>query len=110
MPKVILRALALFAIFLHISTSPAMAQQRGPLVLAAASMQEAMNAAADAWAAQHHARPVLSFAASSALARQIRSGAPADLFVSADEDWMDDVEKAGFIQRGTRADLAGNRL
>lgn len=87
-----------------------MAQERGPLVLAAASMQEAMTVAADAWAAQRHARPVLSFAASSALARQIRSGAPADLFVSADEDWMNDIEKAGLLQRGTRADMAGNRL
>ena len=87
-----------------------MAQQRGPLVLAAASLQEAMTAAANAWAAQRHGRPVLSFAASSALARQIRSGAPADLFVSADEEWMDDVEKAGFVQRGSRADMAGNRL
>lgn len=87
-----------------------MAQQRGPLVLAAASLQEAMTAAANAWAAQRHGRPVLSFAASSALARQIRSGAPADLFVSADKEWMDDVEKAGFVQRGSRADMAGNRL
>lgn len=83
---------------------------RGPLVLAAASLQESMNAAADAWAAQGHARPVLSFAGSSALARQIKAGAPADLFVSADEDWMDDVERAGFLWQGTRADLAGNRL
>ncbi|WP_242125995.1 molybdate ABC transporter substrate-binding protein [Sphingobium sp. Sx8-8] len=110
MMKVILRAAALLAIFLHILLTPAMAQQRGPLVLAAASMQEAMNAAADAWAAQRHARPTLSFAASSALARQIRSGAPADLFVSADEDWMDDIEKAGLVAPGTRADVAGNRL
>ncbi|AEG49355.1 molybdenum ABC transporter, periplasmic molybdate-binding protein [Sphingobium chlorophenolicum L-1] len=110
MSKLILRAFAFVAIFFHILPTPAVAQQRGPLVLAAASMQEAMNAAADAWAAQRHARPVLSFAASSALARQIRSGAPADLFVSADEDWMDDVERAGLLQRGTRADMAGNRL
>jgi len=110
MPKLILRALACISIFFHISWVPAMAQQRGPLVLAAASLQEAMTAAANAWAAQRHARPVLSFAASSALARQIRSGAPADLFVSADEEWMDDVEKAGFVQRGSRADMAGNRL
>ncbi|UZW54277.1 molybdate ABC transporter substrate-binding protein [Sphingobium sp. JS3065] len=110
MLKVILRAVAFVAIFIHILLAPTMAQQRGPLVLAASSMQEAMNAAADAWAAQRHARPVLSFAASSALARQIRSGAPADLFVSADEGWMDDVEKAGLLQRGTRANLAGNRL
>ncbi|WP_426386727.1 molybdate ABC transporter substrate-binding protein [Sphingobium sp. R-21] len=110
MPKLILRTLACISIFFHISWVPAMAQQRGPLVLAAASLQEAMTAAANAWAAQRHARPVLSFAASSALARQIRSGAPADLFVSADEEWMDDVEKAGFVQRGSRADMAGNRL
>lgn len=110
MMNLILRIATLLAIFLHISTVPATAQQRGPLVLAAASMQEAMNAAADAWAAQRHARPVLSFAASSTLARQIRSGAPADLFISADEDWMDDIGKAGLIQRGTRADVAGNRL
>ena len=110
MPKLILRTLACISIFFHISWVPAMAQQRGPLVLAAASLQEAMTAAANAWAAQRHGRPVLSFAASSALARQIRSGAPADLFVSADEEWMDDVEKAGFVQRGSRADMAGNRL
>jgi len=110
MSKLILRTLTCISIFFHISWVPAMAQQRGPLVLAAASLQEAMTAAANAWAAQRHARPVLSFAASSALARQIRSGAPADLFVSADEEWMDDVEKAGFVQRGSRADMAGNRL
>ena len=110
MSKLILHTLACISIFFHISWVPAMAQQRGPLVLAAASLQEAMTAAANAWAAQRHGRPVLSFAASSALARQIRSGAPADLFVSADEEWMDDVEKAGFVQRGSRADMAGNRL
>lgn len=105
----LLRALALLAL-LCVPLAPAAAQQRGPLLLAAASLQEAMTAAADAWAARGHPRPVLSFAGSSALARQIRAGAPADLFVSADEDWMDDVEKAGLIMRGTRANLAGNRL
>lgn len=93
-----------------LSLAPARAAERGPLVLAAASMQEAMNAAADAWAAQGHPRPILSFAASSALARQIQAGAPADLFISADEDWMSAVEKAGAIRRGTRANLVGNRL
>jgi molybdate transport system substrate-binding protein len=81
-----------------------------PLVLAAASLQEAMNAAADAWAAKGHARPVISFAASSALARQIIAGAPADLFVSADEDWMDAVQRAGRLRQGTRHDFLGNRL
>ena len=105
----LLRAFALLAL-LCAPLAPAAAQQRGPLLLAAASMQEAMTAAADAWAARGHPRPVLSFAGSSALARQIRAGAPADLFVSADEDWMDDVEKTGLVMRGTRANLAGNRL
>jgi molybdate transport system substrate-binding protein len=81
-----------------------------PLVLAAASMQESMNAAADAFAATGHPRPVLSFAASSALARQIESGAQADLFVSADQEWMDSVEGAGRVQAGTRRDLVGNTL
>jgi molybdate transport system substrate-binding protein len=84
--------------------------RRGPLTLAAASLQDAMTQAAGAWAAKGHARPVLSFAGSSALARQIRAGAPADLFISADEDWMNDVERAGALAPGTRADIAGNRL
>lgn len=83
---------------------------RAPLVLAAASLQEAMTAAADAWARKGRARPVCSFAASSALARQIAAGAAADLFVSADEPWMDDVEKRGLIVPGTRAAFLGNRL
>ncbi|MCP1468502.1 molybdate transport system substrate-binding protein [Sphingobium sp. OAS761] len=103
------RALALLMLLLS-PAAHAARNDRGPLLLAAASMQEAMVAAADAWAARGHARPVLSFAGSSTLARQIRAGAPADLFLSADEDWMDDVERAGFIAPGSRAEMAGNRL
>jgi len=80
------------------------------VVLAASSLQEALQAEADAWARQDHPRPVLSFAASSALARQIESGAPADLFVSADQHWMDAVEKAGALRPGTRRDLLGNSI
>jgi len=79
-------------------------------VLAAASLQEALQAEADAWAKQGHPRPVLSFAASSALARQVQSGAPADLFLSADEDWMDTVQKAGDLRQATRRDLLGNSI
>ena len=90
---------------------PATAQPgRGPLVLAAASLQEALNDAADAWARQGHARPVLSFAASSTLARQAASGAPADLFFSADREWMDYLDDRGLLVAGTRRDVLGNRL
>lgn len=84
--------------------------QRPPLVLAAASMQDALTAAADAFARHGRPRPTLSFAASSALARQIEAGAPADLFVSADEEWMDVIEQQGLVAPRTRAVLAGNRL
>lgn len=81
-----------------------------PLVLAAASLQESLNAAADAWARGHHARPVLSFASSAALAKQIDAGAPADIFISADEMWMDDVAKHGLVKAGTRVSFLRNRL
>lgn len=90
--------------------APAAAQARGPLVLAAASLQESLNAAADGWARKGHPRPVISFAASSALARQIESGAPADLFISADEDWMDHVAGKRLVRPGTRVSLLFNRL
>ena len=94
---------------------PALAQAPAPVVLAAASLQESLNKAADAWAAKGHVRPVLSFAASSALARQIVNGAPADVFISADEDWMDFVAKApghpgGWLKPGTRANFLTNQL
>ncbi len=82
----------------------------GPLVLAAASLQESMTAAAYAWARAGHPRPVVSFAASSALARQALAGARADLFVSADEEWMDALAKKGLLRAGTRSDFLSNRL
>ena len=85
-------------------------QARPPLVLAAASLQESLTAAADAWARQGHAKPTISFAASSALARQVEAGAPADLFVSADEDWMDALARKKLIVAGTRVTFLGNRL
>src|SRR3546814_368571 len=98
----LLGRLLLFLSLMCAGLSPAMATARAPLVLAAASLQESLTAAADAWAAKGHARPVLSFAGSSALARQIEAGAPADLFISADEGWMDYVAQKGLIQPQTR--------
>ena len=104
------RMIRALLLLLTLFTATAAQAQKAPLVLAAASMQEAMTDAADAWARQGHARPVVSFAASSALARQVLAGAPADLFVSADAEWMDAVEKAGKVAPGTRAVLARGRL
>jgi len=83
---------------------------RAPVVLAAASLQDALTEAAKAWTAQGHQPPTLSFAASSALARQVESGAPADLFVSADEDWMDKLAAKGLIDPASRASFLSNRL
>jgi molybdate transport system substrate-binding protein len=83
---------------------------KAPLVLAAASLQESLTAAADQWVKRGHAKPTISFAASSALARQIDAGAPADLFISADEPWMDDVQKNGHVAPGTRISFLANRL
>ena len=85
-------------------------QTKGPVVLAAASLQDALEDAAGAWAAKGHPRPVLSFAATSALARQIEAGAPADLFISADEKWMDAVADKGLILGDSRADFLANSL
>ncbi len=95
---------------LAITLGAAAPERPAPMVLAAASLRESMSAAADAWAREGHSRPRLSFAASSALARQVMAGAPADLFVSADQEWMDAVAARKLIRTGSRTDLVGNRL
>ena len=114
MPRVLCRLLAVLCPLLcligMIGAVPALAQSRGPIVLAAASLQESLNAAADRWAAKGHARPVLSFAGTPALARQIEAGAPADLFVSADSEWMDYLAQRHLIRAGTRVNLLTNSL
>lgn len=105
-----LRILFIGLISALLGFAPAHAQQRGPTVLAAASLQESLAAAADAWTARGNARPVLSFAASSALARQVEAGAPADLFISADEEWMDYVAAKRLIRANSRVSFLANRL
>lgn len=109
MSAIFVRLLLILFAVIGLST-PAFAQARGPLVLAAASLQESLTAAAEAWARKGHAKPVISFAGSSALARQIASGAPADMFISADKDWMNDVAGKGLIQPRTRVSFLTNSL
>jgi molybdate transport system substrate-binding protein len=100
------------ALLLAACNAPAQPEQaeKEPIVLAAASLQEALEEAAKAWEAKGHVPPALSFAGSSALARQVESGAPADVFISADEEWMDELEQKGLLREGTRRTLLGNTL
>lgn len=65
------------------------------MILAAASMQEALEAVAASWEREGNPRPVLSFSASPALARQIAEGAPADLVITSDRRWMDWLAEQG---------------
>lgn len=80
------------------------------LVFGAASMQECLAELAGAWNAGEGRKLLFSFAGSATLARQIEEGAPADVFVSADQAWMDVLQAKGLVDADTRFDLAGNAL
>jgi molybdate transport system substrate-binding protein len=90
-------------------SAPAQAQDK-LVVFAAASLTEALNDVGKAYAATGRVGPVFSFAASSALARQIENGAPAALFVSADEEWMDYLGARTLIDPSSRVSFLGNSL
>ena len=79
-------------------------------VMAAASLTDAMKELGQAWAAHGHPAPRFSYGASSALARQIEQGAPADIFASADEPWADYLQQRGLLVDSTRTSPLGNRL
>ena len=79
-------------------------------VLAAASLRETLSSIGREFEASAHVPVTFSFGASSALATQIRAGAPADVFVSADEAQMDTIAKAGLLDVNSRFDLLANRL
>jgi len=103
------RRLILLAVFTLVSMIPARADQ--PLtVFAAASLREAMEAIGKAFEAETGTEVVFSFAGTGTLARQIEAGAPADVFLSADEAWMDYVSKAGAVETETIRDFASNIL
>jgi molybdate transport system substrate-binding protein len=79
-------------------------------VFAAASLKDALDENIRAYQAKAKDRVVVSYAASSALAKQIEAGAPADLFMSADLEWMDYLQQRRLIQADTRRNLLRNRL
>jgi molybdate transport system substrate-binding protein len=95
-----------------LAPATAVRAQAGSLVIfAAASLKNALDEIATDWSkAGSKPMPKISYAASSALAKQVEQGAPADLFISADLDWMDYVAKKDLIQSDTRVNLLGNKI
>jgi len=97
---------ALAVIFGLVAAAPAHAV----VVFAAASLKNALDAVAAQYRSDTGRQVTLSYAASSTLAKQIEAGAPADIFISADLDWMNYLGQRGLLKSGSRVDLLGNRL
>lgn len=107
LPRFIVRVTAAIGLL----ALPGMAQAEDITVFAAASLTDAMGEVAKAYEKHHqndHVR--LSFASSSTLARQISAGGPAEIFISANEKWMDWLSDQDMIEANTRRDLLGNSL
>lgn len=100
--------LAVLAFAVSLGGLPARADDL--LVFAAASLKNALDEANAAYRKQSETGVSASYAASGALAKQIENGAPADVFISADLEWMDRVQEKGLIRPDTRANWLGNRL
>jgi len=79
-------------------------------VFAAASLKTALDQVSTAWTAETENKAVISYAASSALAKQIEQGAPADVFFSADLDWMDYLGQKALIDQPSITRLLGNEI
>ena len=105
-----LRRTALAFLFALFAAVTAQAQDKTVTVFAAASMKNAIDDINAAFIKATGIKAVASLAASSALAKQIEQGAPADMFASADLDWMDYLEKKNLIKNDSRVNLLGNRL
>ena len=112
MPHLPRRAvLCLVALLLASIANPALAAPSAPLtVFAAASLKNAMDDVGAAFTAKTGDPVRFSYAASSAIARQIEQGAPADVFISADADWMDYLAKRALIIVVSRRDVLTNHL
>jgi molybdate transport system substrate-binding protein len=109
-PALLFLALLFLAFTLSAPISSARAQPAPARVFAAASLTDALNEAGDRYAQTGHPRPVFNFAGSNTLAQQIEQGADANLFFSADEDWMNYLQQRSLIAPHTRISLLTNRL
>ncbi len=98
---------AAFMILCGSAFSPALAQDKSLTIFAAASMKNALDDIDAAYTAKTGIKITVSYAASSALAKQIEQGAPADVFISADTDWMDYAIGKKNINEPTRVNLLG---
>jgi molybdate transport system substrate-binding protein len=105
-----LTSLAAAALALALQCGAALAQTADVTVFAAASLKNALDAIVAKYQSETGKRVAVSYAATSALARQIEQGAPADIFLSADLDWMDYLQAKSFIKTETRRSLLGNRI
>jgi molybdate transport system substrate-binding protein len=99
-----------FLLALCLLLAPLTARAQELTVFAAASLTDALKDVSTQWAQAGHQPLRMSFGASSTLARQIEQGAPANLFASADEKWMDYLAEKKLIVASTRKDLLGNDL
>lgn len=99
-----------FLLALCLLLAPLTARAQELTVFAAASLTDAMKDISTQWALAGHQPLRMSFGASSTLARQIEQGAPANLFASADQKWMDYLADKKLIVADTRKDLLGNDL
>jgi molybdate transport system substrate-binding protein len=107
------RLAGLFAALLIVTgaaVAPAQAQDKSLTAFAAASMKNALDDVDAAYTAKTGVKVTASYAASSVLAKQIEQGAPADIFVSADTDWMDYAISKKNINVPSRVDLLGNSI
>lgn len=105
-----LAALVLAVLPVNAIGQPAAPHAPSATVFAAASLTDSLKAVAQAYKAKTGTSVTLSFGASSTLARQIEQGAAADLFLSADAEWMDHLQNKGLIAKASRKDLLGNQL
>src|SRR6516162_2945012 len=100
----------LLALLSTVWSIPASAQSQKLIVFAAASLKDALDEVNAVYQREKGQETATSYAASSTLAKQIEAAAPADVFISADLDWMDYLAKRNSIKPQTRANLLGNRL
>lgn len=106
----IARAARLIGFALLVVTAARTEAEDAVRVFAAASLTNALNDIGKQWADAGHRTPSLAYGASSALARQIAAGAPADVFASADQMWMEHVAQRGKVATGSRINMLGNTL